>query len=162
MARDILFADAPGEWFTRWAINRDDEQAAGARWLSTHATAFLLIADCDALSGSSPGGARSALQLLTQRLAAERRGRSVALVWAKSDKKVPVELREALSEYTHRIIPDIEEFSVTVYPSEEADVALQSAFLKLLEWVTSVAEPRFTVPPPRISSSDPFLIYGRI
>ncbi len=84
-ARDYLFTDAPGEWFHRWAVNRESLDGEGARWVSEHADVFLLIADREALSGPSKGSARGSLQLLAQRLAAERAVRKVALVWTKSD-----------------------------------------------------------------------------
>jgi hypothetical protein len=44
-----MFADAPGEWFQKWAANRDSADGAGARWVAEHADVFLLVADCEAL-----------------------------------------------------------------------------------------------------------------
>src|SRR5260370_18614240 len=93
---DFLFADAPGEWFKRWAINREAEDAVGARWVAYHADLFLLIADCEALSGPSKGNARNALQLMAQRLGAARQRPTVSLVRAKSDITVSDEIRHTL------------------------------------------------------------------
>ena len=62
--RDLLFADAPGEWFRKWAINREAPDAEGARWIARHADVTLLIADRQALSGSKMGTARNDFQLL--------------------------------------------------------------------------------------------------
>jgi hypothetical protein len=59
--RSYLFTDAPGEWFQKWAVNRDAIDADGARWVAEYADIFLLIADCDALSGSHLGLARGAM-----------------------------------------------------------------------------------------------------
>ena len=50
--RDLLFADAPGEWFRKWAVNQEALDAEGARWIARHADVTLLIADRQALSGS--------------------------------------------------------------------------------------------------------------
>jgi hypothetical protein len=162
LSRDFLFADAPGEWFRRWAINRDGEEAVGARWIGAHASVFLLIADCDALAGTSRGSARSMLKLLVQRLGAERKERPVALVWSKSDVKVPLEVREAIREFAHRVIPDIGEFSVSVFPTESDAGSNHLGFVELLEWVCTTAEPRFVVPVPIMHSDDPFLMYGKL
>ena len=71
--KDYLLTDAPGLWFQKWAINRDAVEGAGAKWVAEHADVFLLIADREALSGSSMGSARGALQLLAQRLSRRSR-----------------------------------------------------------------------------------------
>jgi hypothetical protein len=41
--RSYLFADAPGEWFQKWALNRDAVDAEGARWVAGQADVFLLV-----------------------------------------------------------------------------------------------------------------------
>ena len=91
--RDYVMTDAPGEWFQKWAVNREAEGAEGARWAAEHADAFLLIADREALSGSGRSAARSDIQLLARRLAAELRGRPVGLVWTKVDTSIPEDNR---------------------------------------------------------------------
>ena len=82
---DLLFTDAPGEWFQKWALDRDSAEAAGARWVADLADILLLVADREGLAGESMGAARNSIQLLARRMAAERRGRPIALVWTKSD-----------------------------------------------------------------------------
>ena len=116
-ARDYLFTDAPGEWFHRWAVNRESLDGEGARWVSEHADVFLLIADREALSGPSKGSARGSLQLLAQRLAAERAVRKVALVWTKSDVSLAPEMETAVDQAVFGPMPDAMEFSVSVVPS---------------------------------------------
>ena len=74
--RDYVMTDAPGLWFRKWSIQRDTPEAEGARWVAEHADAFLLIADCEALSGTAMGKARGNIQMLARRLGAERRGRA--------------------------------------------------------------------------------------
>ena len=66
LLRDYLFADAPGLWFQRWAINEEAPDAQGARWVVQNADVFILTADCAALAGTERGSARSAIQLLAR------------------------------------------------------------------------------------------------
>ena len=67
--RDYVMTDAPGEWFRKWALNRNATDAEGARWAVEHADVFLLVADREALSGPGRGAARSDIRLLARRLA---------------------------------------------------------------------------------------------
>jgi len=47
------------------AINRDGEETVGARSISAPASIFLLIADCDALAGTSLGSGRGKQLLMS-------------------------------------------------------------------------------------------------
>jgi hypothetical protein len=93
---DVLLTDAPGEWFTHWAINEHDPEAEGARWTIKHADVFLVFADCQRLSRTSPerGKARSQLVRLLERLGGHAHGRPTVLVWAKSDHKPDATIRD--------------------------------------------------------------------
>jgi hypothetical protein len=84
---DVLLADAPGEWFERWSVDRNDPQAEGARWLEQHADAALLFLDSERLSSPvERGKARTqALQLLS-RVADTYRDRPWRALWAKHDR----------------------------------------------------------------------------
>lgn len=105
--RDVLLTDAPGEWFTDWAINEHDPKAEGARWTITHADVFLVFADCQRLSRASPsaerGQARSQLLRLLERLGSHAQDRPTVLVWAKSDHRpdemVQDDIRQTLHDY---------------------------------------------------------------
>ena len=46
---DVLFADASGEVFSLWSINREDEYAESARWIYSNSNAFMLFIDCQEL-----------------------------------------------------------------------------------------------------------------
>ncbi len=48
--RDVLFTDAPGEWFTQWSRVPGDPTAAGARWVIEHSDVLLLLIDSAALA----------------------------------------------------------------------------------------------------------------
>lgn len=104
---DFLLADAPGEWFQKWAMNANAVEAEGARWVSSHADLFLLIADCDALSGPAMGTARGAFQFQTRRLANDRGERPVALVWTKSDIRVGDEMAASVRKIAHEHISPV-------------------------------------------------------
>ena len=83
---DVVFADAPGEWFERWAVNQADPQAEGARWLEYHAGAVLIFLDSEKLSSTEHrGNARSeSIQLLSRSCDAYS-DRAIGIVWAKYD-----------------------------------------------------------------------------
>lgn len=158
--QDVLFADAPGEWFRSWAIQRDAPEAEGARWLATNADVFLLVADCEALSGPELGTARQQFQAVAQRLATEARGRPTALVWTKADKNVRSEVATTVTNTVQRHFGDIPSFRVSVYPT--AEIAGDVSFAPLFAWALE-SQPR-AIPPviEAPATSDPFVAYGRI
>jgi Double-GTPase 2 len=83
---DVLFADAPGEWFEHWAVDRNDPQAEGARWLERHADSVLMFLDSERLSSAEHcGDARFQSLKLLDRVFASYSDRSIGIVWAKHD-----------------------------------------------------------------------------
>ena len=86
MVRDLLFTDAPGEWFTRWLTNEAADNAEGARWIADNATHFIYVVDREGLAGPNVGPVRHNTLALARRLSEHRRGRPVIAVWTKSDK----------------------------------------------------------------------------
>jgi hypothetical protein len=111
--RDVLLADAPGEWFSRWSLREDGEDAAGARWVVRHADTFIIVADCERLSGSERGQARSDTRKLIERLGNHVAARPAVFVWAKSDHKPPGPILEALKKALRYHIPHAVEVSTT-------------------------------------------------
>lgn len=94
--RDLLFTDAPGEWFTRWARVPDDPTAAGARWVVEHSDALLLLVDSGALADPQKlPSVRRATRDLIERVAAEA-DVPVTVVWTKDDVTVPDLARRAV------------------------------------------------------------------
>lgn len=100
---DVLFTDAPGEWFTRWIKNQSSESAQGARWIAEHSTHFLFFVDREALVGPDVGRVRHNILSLARVLSENRRNRPIAVVWTKSDTAfntaVEGPIREKLTEY---------------------------------------------------------------
>ena len=157
--RDYVMTDAPGEWFSKWAINRDSREAEGARWVAEHADVFLLIADREALSGDEMGSARSAIQMLSSRLAAERRGRPVALIWTKMDVQVTEEMEAAVREIVRRTMPDAVEFAVSVMPGPDGNGDTRRGLLDLLLWVLNGRRSSVRFPEPATDNFDPFFMF---
>lgn len=158
--RGYTFTDAPGEWFQKWAVNRDAVDGEGARWVAEHADLFLLIADREALSGPNMGSARGSLQVLARRLAAERAGRPVALVWTKSDVTVAAEMEKAVRDAVLGPMPDAREFSVSVAPGADDASDTGQGLLELLDWTLGVRRERVALPPVKAASSDPLFLFG--
>lgn len=101
--RDLLFTDAPGEWFTRWLTSEAAENAQGARWIAKNATHFVYVVDRAGLAGEDVGRIRHNTLALARRLSEHRRGRPVIAVWTKSDERCDEEIespiRARLREY---------------------------------------------------------------
>lgn len=156
---NYLITDAPGEWFRKWAVNRDDPDAEGARWAAEHADAFVLVADRQALAGPDMGAARTAIQLIARRLADELRGRPVALVWTKSDVSIFDDTERAVRSAVLKLMPDTPEFSVTIMHSPDKPENVQG-FLDLLRWVLNIRRPTVRLPEPAAANSDPLFRFG--
>jgi hypothetical protein len=157
---DYLFTDAPGEWFQKWAINRDGSEATGARWIAEHADVLLLVADREALSGVTMGSARNALQLLAARVADERNSRPVALVWTKSDVHVAPEMEESVRQSVFGPMPEAKEFSVSITPDNSGEGQAGDALTTLLDWALTSRRPCAALPPIASASDDPLFMYG--
>ncbi len=159
--RDYVMTDAPGEWFRKWAINRDTSDAEGARWVARHADAFLLMVDCEALSGAGMGRARGDVQVLARRLGVERQGRPVGLVWTKTDVAILNETEEAVRNTVLEQMPDALEFRVSVASTHDQDEDSRKGFLDLLDWVLNVRCNPAVLPEPISENIDPFFLFSR-
>jgi hypothetical protein len=132
---DIIVTDAPGEWFDTWAINKNAAEVAGAQWISRNADSFMLLADSDALSGSSRGDARIHLLNLAERIGSELAGRRLAVVWSKSDIKINDSMRTRLKKSFDRLLPNHREFSVSVTCVEGKHAITEPTFTDLFTWL---------------------------
>lgn len=142
--RDILFADTPGEWFSRWAVRRDADDATGALWLSDASDVLIVVADSQALAGPKLGVARSNLVSLLRRVAAERRGRPVALVWTKADVDIEPQMRQAVTQAADLVLGSYQTFSVSMHSAPgHAPYNKGQGLIELFEWVLTVSEAPF-------------------
>jgi hypothetical protein len=121
---DVLFTDAPGEWFTRWAVQEDASDAQGALWVSHKSDAFLVFADCQRLAGSGRGSARNDLRQLIERLGKHVRHRPTIFVWAKNDCQVGDGIKNAIRRTLYEYIPHAVEVNTTTAEPESISSAL--------------------------------------
>jgi hypothetical protein len=158
---DVLFADSPGEWFQRWAIDPSAPDAEGARWVIERASAMLVTADCEALSGPGRGQARSDLIHLIRRVADHRCDRPVALAWTKADTEVPPGIRIAVTDAAKLVMPDIVEFETSVVAIERDQRAVDpaDAVNRLLGWLARPVPRGFRLSEEPPAGSDPFFAF---
>jgi hypothetical protein len=161
MIQDYLFADAPGEWFGKWALNSEAPDAEGARWLARNADIFLLIADREALSGKRKGRARSELKRLTQRLGGELQDRPVALVWTKGDMPEDEPMESSVRESIFAVMPKTKEFQIQVLADPKGDAAPENSLLELLSWVMEQKALKGELPVLEYTGEDPFFMFGQ-
>lgn len=157
--RDLLFADAPGEWFQKWAINEQAADAEGARWIARQADVTLLVADREALAGPKMGAARNDFQVLAQRAVAEAHGRSLALVWTKGDIDLASAMEARIRNAVASDSSSVPEFTVSVYPRGDADPA--EGFRELFSWILSTKRAGVYLPITEASGHDPLFRFGR-
>lgn len=137
--RDVLLTDAPGEWFTSWSMNENAATAAGARWVVRRADAFLVLADCERLSGENRGAARRATRELVERLGNHIGKRPCAVVWAKDDCVVPDGIRSAIRTAVQQQLPHAIEMGTSVQ-RPESFVGVLDAVLRA-NWLPAPCAP---------------------
>jgi hypothetical protein len=96
---DVLFTDAPGEWFTRWASNSESPDTEGARWVADHSDVFLVFVDSARFNTTTKlGAARSAYYSLIERVGGVAGRRPVLMVRSKSDVEISKARAESMVE----------------------------------------------------------------
>lgn len=131
--RDILFTDAPGEWFTRWALKADAADAEGARWVAERADGFLLFADCKRLAGPDFGAGRQELRSIMARMGPVSAQRPVGIVWAKSDIAVKEVLVEAITTNQRQCMGAAEFYKASIKEPEKILHAVSAIVRAVLE-----------------------------
>jgi Double-GTPase 2 len=163
LLEDLLLADAPGEWFTRWAGDPRGIGAEGADWIARNAHAFILLADSEALAGAERGQRVARLRDLTSRVGQYAGDRRVAVVWSKADIEVREEIRGRLRETFRRELPGHREFSVSIRASESSEFLPMTNHLEILHWTLEGEGARVPADLPATNggSADPFYRYRR-
>jgi len=154
----LVFADAPGAWFQKWSVNADATDAEGARWLARHADIFLIVADRQALAGPKLGQARNGFQLLAKRIAAERRGRPLALVWTKGDVAIGSAVEAVIRAAVMDEMQDAAEFTISIFGKEEES---RISFVSLFEWIIRTRRPGAVFTRDIGAKTDPLFLFGR-
>ncbi|CAD6563037.1 hypothetical protein LMG24235_08279 [Paraburkholderia sabiae] len=125
--RDVIFTDAPGEWFSSWAVNEEAEDASGARWIATNADALVIVADSKRLAGPERGSARKELRQLVERLGRHVGARPVVFVWAKSDERPAEAIKESIRAALREHLPHAQETECTTNVPATLSEAVGSA-----------------------------------
>jgi len=113
--RDVMFTDAPGEWFTQWARVPGDPNAVGARWVVNNSDVLLLLIDSKALATPEElPQTRRATRDLIERVGAENTHQRVTIVWTKDDIDVPDTTRNALERACSEFLPRADKRRTTV------------------------------------------------
>ena len=161
LVTELLFADAPGEWFTRWAKDRRSEGAQGAEWITQNARKHVVVADSRALSGDGGGLAREQFERIVGRLAGIETVDEVALVWTKSDVHVPKSMVDRVEETFKRYFADgpIYRTQIPLLGTELASDDPQS-LRAILDWLLAPATRKKLRVPSREPSEDPFFMLG--
>jgi hypothetical protein len=145
---DVLFTDAPGEWFNEWRSNQAAEGAEGAVWMYEQGDGFLLFGDCEELIGPDRGTARTQLQMVADRLLDQLGTRPLGLVWSKSDfGELRPAIRDSIQQRIHAGAPrHFREFTVSV---ERREPHWHAQVLEAVAWVlkTLQHEPGEPLPP---------------
>ena len=126
IVRDILFTDAPGEWFSRWVNNRQAQDAEGARWIAENATHLALVTDTNAFATDAVGMARINTRNMSRVLAETLNGRPVATVWTKTDMERDAATEQEVRSKVSELLPSARSFDAAVSSRE---------CLTFVEWV---------------------------
>lgn len=119
---DLVFTDAPGEWFDHWRINVNNENAKGAKWIHDNCDAFLLFADCEMLTPASPkrGIAKQQINSVADRIFENLDNRPFGLIWSKSDISIPLETKKQIrSHFEQNPIMHVAEYETSVKEGED-------------------------------------------
>ena len=121
--RDVMFTDAPGEWFTEWSRNPGDAHGAGAQWVIEHSDVLVLLVDSAGLADTRtlPLTRRSTHDLI-ERLAAESSA-PVVVVWTKDDVEVPHQTRTSLDRACKEFLPQAPTLKTTTDTPETIEAA---------------------------------------
>ena len=119
--RDVMFTDAPGEWFAEWSRSPGSPHAAGARWVIEHSDILVLLVDSAGLAivHTLPLTRRLTHDLI-ERVAAER-SVPVVVVWTKDDVEVPELARRSLDRACKEFLPEVQTLKTTTSTPESIE-----------------------------------------
>lgn len=112
---DLIFTDAPGEWFDHWRTSVNGENAKGAKWIHDNSDAFLLFADSQMLASENRGQARTQIQSVADRLCENLDARPLGLIWSKSDIQVSeLTVNQIVQHIVQNPVSHFEQFKTSV------------------------------------------------
>lgn len=134
--KDVIFTDAPGEWFSKWAEDVDNSSSMGARWIHQYANVFLLFIDCQKLTIESKnrGKERAEVIRIIKRLNQNLGNRPVAVIWSKYEDyevsdQIEKKIKRALKD-----IPNYKEFEVNNIPNANDDTYCIDNIREVIKW----------------------------
>ena len=157
--RDLLFADASGEVFNVWAVNRNDENAESARWIYQHADAIMFFINCDDLAQRRAAAVKD-IRTLANRVREELNERPLVVVWSKADQAdhIYAANRQDLETLLASYFPAHASWAISNAMVDEPDPLCHEHNRYLLDGLLSqLAHRRVRVPTLTIQSTDPFL-----
>lgn len=150
---DLIFTDAPGEWFDHWSNNVNSENAKGAKWIYENCNGFLLFADCDMLSGNKRGNAKRQLNQVADRLLENIEDRPLGLVWSKSDIALTKETKSQIVNHIEGTpFKHFNQFETSVQGGSKGK--FHAGILESINWIIE-ASTKNTNSLPKISVSKP-------
>ena len=156
VVQDVMFTDAPGEWFAEWARSPSSSRATGARWVVQHSDVLLLLVDSAGLADSARlPVTRRVTRDLIERVGAESRV-PVIVVWTKDDIEVPEVARIGIERACRAYVPRTQTLKTTIDTPETIEQSFVRALLsdKKNDVNYEVREER--------KSHDPFLAFRGI
>lgn len=134
--KDILFADASGEIFSLWSVNRNDELADNARWIYSNSDAFMLFIDCEALL-LDKNSAKKEVLLIARQLTHDLKDRPVIAVWSKSDKKSEVlpSIKDTLKSELQVLFSNYTEVEISNFLEPGPDELVHKNNLAAVDWL---------------------------
>jgi hypothetical protein len=132
---DLVLTDAPGEWFSRWALDKNHKDGGGAKWTAANSDALILVVDCESLAGPNRGQARESSLRIAERLRSEIADAPVLVVWAKSDVPVKDSIKKPLESDLTKLFPDHQSLSVSAKREGDSNQITESAFRDLWRWI---------------------------
>lgn len=162
---EVLFPDAGGEVFSRWAIEATDPSVENVRWIAHNADAFLFFVDCRALA-ERQNPAFVEIVKLANRLRNTLDGRPVLVLWSRADylADVGAEMRNKISTQLRLRFGDYPSFEISNELTDSPDTRQLNMLEAVREALARVAARRWPVQFPICvdpNSSDTFLLFGK-
>ncbi len=134
--RDVLFADSSGEVFNIWSENTQDPNAENARWIYEKSSAFIFMVDSVALI-ERRGAAKSEIVQMAEQLAANLKGRPVAVVWSKADEigNIRENIKNALSDDLSQVLGNAQVFEVSNFSKSDPDILCHKNNIAVTEYL---------------------------
>jgi hypothetical protein len=158
--KDLIFTDAPGEWFDYWRNNVNSDNAQGAKWIHENCNAFLLFADNDELSGGNRGTAKQQITSVADRLFENIEDRPIGLIWSKSDISIKdLTKQQILSHLNRNQIVHFSEFETSVQEGESG--IFHKNILDSINWIIDKLQSNINTKPAFISLKQEDMFFSK-